>query len=92
MINKSEYIDSKTLSKNTDNVIFSELEFLSDNLSLEEFKKLRKIESENESYSSKEVEKILYIRDVFKKNWVNIEDFDVFMNILKWLQLWKNLI
>ena len=92
MKNKPKYIDSKTLSENLDKVILNEAEFLNDNLSLEEFKKLRKIESENESYSSKEVEKILYIRDVFKKNWVNIEDFDVFMNILKWLQLWKNLI
>jgi len=92
MINKNEYIDLKQLSKNLDDVISDESKILSDNLTLEEFNALQSIQNEEESYSSEEVKKILFTRDVFAKNGVIIDDLDVFKNILNWLKLWKNLI
>ncbi len=43
---------------------------------------IEKIKNER-TYSSEEVDKILYIRDLFAKQWIYIDDFDKFEEIVK---------
>jgi len=64
--------------------------FNSDFLTKTELNELWKISSSKEEYSSLEVDQILYLRDLFKENWIIVEDLDVFENILNWIKQWKN--
>ena len=43
------------------------------------------------TYSSEEVDKILYLRDLFVKVWIDIDDFDKFEEIVKGLEMYNEI-
>ena len=55
-----------------------------------EVKELEKIFWEK-IYSSEEIDKILYIRDLFAKVGIYIEDFDKFEQIIKGLEMYEEM-
>jgi len=60
-------------------------------LSFDDYKKLQELKKEW-TFSSQEVEQILFLRDIFEKNGIYIDDLDKFLNILNSIKLWKNLL
>jgi len=46
---------------------------------------------EKKTYTSEEVDKILYVRDLFAKQWIYIDDFDKFEKILEGLEMYNDL-
>jgi len=51
---------------------------------------IKQIKNE-ETYTSEEVERILYIRDLFTKQWIYVDDFDKFEKILQGLEMYNEI-
>ena len=49
---------------------------------------IEKIKAE-ETYTSEEVDKLLYIRDLFARQWIYIDDFEKFEEIVKGLEMYN---
>ena len=44
-----------------------------------------------ETYTSEEVDKLLYIRNLFARQWICIDDFDKFEEIVKGLEMYNEI-
>ena len=53
-------------------------------------KDIEKIKAE-ETYTSEDVDKLLYIRNLFARQWIYIDDFDKFEEIVKGLEMYNEI-
>jgi len=56
-------------------------------LTEEEIKEMEK----GKMYTSEEVDKILYLRDLFARVWIYVDDFDKFEQILEGLEMYNEM-
>lgn len=63
-----------------------------DSLSFEEVEELRKIQKEENFYTSDDVNEIYFVKDILANNWIQVDDLDTILNIIKEIKLWKSIL